>query len=144
MFLGIKDIVINKKPCLLFELINVRVSINADQNDVQFASSLRWRKKITENCGIDNEDIDFIIKRLERTGFISKITRTYFDYAGGEIKITKSFLRFMEYIKTDSLVSELQRMVIINNYRSILLRVLFICRNLSPFCRNKYNREMML
>lgn len=70
-----------------------------------FASSLRWREKITEDCGIDNEDIDFIIKRLERTGFISKITGTYFDYAGGEIKITKSFLRFMEYIKTDSSVS---------------------------------------
>jgi hypothetical protein len=72
------------------------------QNDLQFARTLNWKEKIIQHCGIDEEDIEFVIKRLEKTGFITEITGAYFSYSGGQIKITQSFIRFMNYISNPS------------------------------------------
>ncbi|GIM48423.1 hypothetical protein DNHGIG_39720 [Collibacillus ludicampi] len=70
----------------------------SNESDIQYSQRMHWREAIHKECGIDPEDVTFVVKRLERTGFISEVTGAFFGYAGGEYVPTESFKRFMEYL----------------------------------------------
>ncbi|MGK8828713.1 hypothetical protein ACRS8Y_01815 [Bacillus paranthracis] len=68
-------------------------------NDIELSEKAGWKEALTKECGIDKDDLDFVMKRLERTGFIKEITGAMFDYTGGEYRVTGTFEKFMEYLK---------------------------------------------
>jgi hypothetical protein len=72
-----------------------------EQNDLQFSKSVNWKESLKNKCELSDEDFIFLMKRLERTGFVKEITGMYFDYEGGEFMITPSFGKFIEYLSTN-------------------------------------------
>lgn len=67
-------------------------------------SILLWARKmgwdnLPEILSIHSEDLSFLLKRIEKTGLITEITGTYWDYAGGTYVITNAFRKIMEYLK---------------------------------------------
>lgn len=69
------------------------------QNDKE--ADLGWVKR----CGWEHiiesvpaEDINFLLKRLERTGLITEVMGMYLGYSGGVYKITDTFRKMMEFL----------------------------------------------
>lgn len=52
--------------------------------------------KLNAKYDIDEDDVNFLLKRTESSGLIYEITGAYFDYGGGIYKIDKSFSKLME------------------------------------------------
>ncbi|HDR4614609.1 TPA: hypothetical protein QCQ90_002168 [Bacillus cereus] len=77
-----------------------------DGNDIELSRRAGWKEAIIEKCSIDKADLDFIMKRLERTGFIKEITGARFSYTGGEYYVTGTFEKFMEYLKLNPLLKD--------------------------------------
>ena len=69
------------------------------ENELEFSWKTKWRELLIAECQIHEDDIDFIVKRLETTGLISEITGAYFDYSGGEIKINRTFNKLIKNLK---------------------------------------------
>ncbi len=72
-----------------------------DENELQMAERSGW-KNLASRAGLQEDEQDFILKRLERTGLIKEITSGYWDYAGGVYVITKAFHSMMDYIRKES------------------------------------------
>jgi hypothetical protein len=49
-------------------------------------------------CGLDSSEVIFMLKRLERTGFISELTGSFLNYAGGSYSSTTALKRLKEYL----------------------------------------------
>lgn len=67
------------------------------ENELQWAERKGWQK-LSDETGIDKNDLPFLLKRLERTGLIREITGTYLDYEGGVYAITDVFRKLMGYL----------------------------------------------
>lgn len=80
-----------------------------EENELEKAKKVDIRGKIQEQLYIDQEDLDFILKRLERSGFIKEISGTYYDYLGGIYTVTDSLLRMMKYLAQNPLNSLLSK-----------------------------------
>ncbi|MCU4771678.1 hypothetical protein OB977_00695 [Bacillus cereus] len=76
-------------------------------SSVELSKKAGWKEAITEECGIDKNDLDFVMKRLERTGFIKEITGAILSYTGGEYCITDTFEKFMGYLKLNRISEEI-------------------------------------
>ncbi|MEO4053389.1 hypothetical protein [Solibacillus sp. CAU 1738] len=70
------------------------------ENELQFSVKIKWRELLIEKCLIQEDDIDFIVKRLENTGLISEITGGFLNYSGGQIKINKTFKKLIKNLHT--------------------------------------------
>jgi hypothetical protein len=68
-----------------------------NENELHWASSKGWENLAVESH-LEEEDIPFLLKRLERCGLIREITGTYYDYTGGVYAITDVFRKLMDYI----------------------------------------------
>ena len=73
------------------------------QDEAPIESADVWKK----NCGLDSiiknwdagiDDVNYYLKRIERTGLIKEIVGVYFDYIGGVYRITNGFKKMMDYI----------------------------------------------
>ncbi|MGM0710696.1 hypothetical protein [Brevibacillus parabrevis] len=60
--------------------------------------SLDPRQVIVEKLGIEGDDLTFILKRVERSGFIKEAVGAMFGYGGGLYSITPSCRKLMEYL----------------------------------------------
>lgn len=66
-------------------------------------------KILNEKYGIDEEDLNFLLKRTESTGLIREITGTYLNYDGGTYIMNETLRKFMDkldniVIKKDNLI----------------------------------------
>jgi hypothetical protein len=89
----------------LFVFYKAFEEVNSDSgdNELQKASKTSWAEMLQNECGIDPGDITFLMKRLERTGFVFEITGGYFGYGGGQFCPTESLRRLMEYLSLNPL-----------------------------------------
>lgn len=87
--LSIKELSLAK---VIYEMQSVGVLAN--ENELQMALRTGW-DDIPKKIAIPREELDFLLKRLERTGIIKEITGSYFDYSGGVYIITQTFLTIM-------------------------------------------------
>lgn len=76
-------------------------------NDIELSRKAGWREALTEECGVDKDDLDFVMKRLERTGFVKEITGARLSYTGGEYYITVTFKKLMEYLQLNPIAEEI-------------------------------------
>jgi hypothetical protein len=70
----------------------------SEENELQWAGRIGIKNKLIQELRINNDDLTFLLTRLERTGFIKEITGVYLDYSGGSYTITRSLIRMMEYL----------------------------------------------
>ena len=66
-------------------------------------------KILNDKYGIDEDDLNFLLKRTESTGLIYEITGTYLDYEGGTYIMNETLIKFMDkldniVIKNDNLI----------------------------------------
>lgn len=76
-------------------------------NDIELSRKADWKEAIIAECGVDKDDLDFVMKRLERTGFVKEITGARFSYTGGEYYITGTLKKLMEYLKLNPIAEEI-------------------------------------
>lgn len=69
-----------------------------NENDLQFAWRSNWRERVYTECNISEEDLPIFLNRIEATGLIEEVVGMYLGYLGGEYRVTKSFVKLMEYI----------------------------------------------
>lgn len=72
-------------------------------------------EKIVNEIGIEKEDLIFLLKKLEKSGFIKEITGAFYDYAGGEFESTESLKRMMDYISQNPLSEWLDYILLSNS-----------------------------
>jgi len=68
------------------------------ENELGQATRLHAQEKIVEELCIEPDDLEFILKRLERTGLIKEVIGSYYGYNGGRFTATKTLFRLMEYL----------------------------------------------
>ena len=56
-------------------------------------------KILNEKYGIDEEDLNFLLKRTESTGLIREITGTYLNYDGGTYIMNETLRKFMDSLE---------------------------------------------
>ena len=66
-------------------------------------------KILNDKYGIDENDLNFLLKRTESTGLIREITGTYLEYDGGTYIMNETLRKFMDkldniVIKNDNLI----------------------------------------
>jgi len=66
-------------------------------------------KILNDKYGIDEDDLNFLLKRTESTGLIREITGTYLEYDGGTYIMNETLRKFMDkldniVIKNDNLI----------------------------------------
>ena len=66
-------------------------------------------KILNDKYGIDEDDLNFLLKRTESTGLIREITGTYLEYDGGTYIMNETLIKFMDkldniVIKNDNLI----------------------------------------
>ncbi|MFV1455488.1 hypothetical protein [Bacillus mycoides] len=77
-------------------------------NKIELSRKADWKEAIIKQCSIDKDDLDFVMKRLERTGFIKEITAgAILSYNGGEYYVTGTFEKFMGYLKLNPIAEEI-------------------------------------
>ena len=87
------------KIILLFYQICIRDAEHIDnESELQRANRIDAQGKIVTELGIDREDLLFLLKRIEKSGFIKEITGSFWGYVGGRFTITESLNRMMTYI----------------------------------------------
>jgi hypothetical protein len=94
---------IEVKALLVFYKAFEDLQSNLTDNELQRATKTGWKERLQNECGIDPEDVIFLMKRLERTGFVSEITGAYLGYGGGQFYPTESLKRLMEYLSLNPL-----------------------------------------
>lgn len=55
-----------------------------------------FSKKMEDKYAIASEDLTFLLKRIERTGFVYEVNGSYMDYNGGTYRITPTFIKLMK------------------------------------------------
>lgn len=73
-----------------------------------------WKKLpdvLKDKYGIEENDLNFLLKRTESTGLIHEITGSYWDYSGGTYIMNESLRKFMDsldivVIENDNLIEE--------------------------------------
>lgn len=68
------------------------------ESELQKASRIDVKANMIKEIGIDEADLLFMLKRIEKSGFIKEITGTYFNYTGGSFTITESLNKMMDYL----------------------------------------------
>lgn len=53
-------------------------------------------KILKNNYNIENDDLNFLLKRTESTGLIHEITGSYLDYEGGTYMMNETLRKFMD------------------------------------------------
>ncbi|PEE56858.1 hypothetical protein CN277_11100 [Bacillus cereus] len=93
--------------CKVLFTFNKRFQKISDSSGTELkkAKEMKWKEAIIEECKIDLEDVSFIMKRLERSGFVKEITGTYLSYIGGEYTQTEAMSKFIEYLSMNPLYS---------------------------------------
>jgi hypothetical protein len=76
---------------------------DSGENELQRAQKTSWAEMLQEECGIDPYDVIFLMRRLERTGFVSEITGSYLGYSGGQFYPSESLRKLMEYLSLNPL-----------------------------------------
>ena len=66
-------------------------------------------KILNDKYGIDEDDLNFLLKRTESTGLIREITGTYLNYDGGTYIMNETLRKFMDRLdivvmKNDKLI----------------------------------------
>ena len=64
-----------KALMVFYEISELTIKSN-EQNELQFAIETKWKDALKNKCGLDDSDVIFIAKRLERTGFLTEIVTT--------------------------------------------------------------------
>jgi hypothetical protein len=72
--------------------------IKQKNNELQMAVKAGWND-LPNKAKILANELDFLLKRLERTGLIKEITGGYTNYSGGVYIITPTFVSLMNYLK---------------------------------------------
>ncbi len=67
------------------------------EHELQMALRTGWNT-LSDKLSIHKGELDFFLKRLERTGLIKEITGAYFDYEGGVYVITQTFREMMRFL----------------------------------------------
>lgn len=67
------------------------------EHELQMALRTGWNT-LSDKLSIPSGELDFFLKRLERTGLIKEITGAYFDYEGGVYVITQTFKVMMQFL----------------------------------------------
>ena len=90
---------------ILFTVYNAfqKVERKSENNVLQHSIQVPWKDAIIRECGVDEADINSIMKRLERTGFVQEITGAYLSYGGGQYKLSESMEKFIEYLSRNPL-----------------------------------------
>ena len=71
-----------------------------NENELQWATRKGWGNLAAES-GLDEKDVIFLLKRLERTGLIREVTGFYLGYEGGKYVITEAFRKLMDYLEKE-------------------------------------------
>lgn len=66
-------------------------------------------KILNDKYGIDENDLNFLLKRTESTGLIREITGTYLNYDGGTYIMNETLRKFMD--RLDIVVSEKDNLI---------------------------------
>lgn len=56
------------------------------------------KEKIVNEIGIEKEDLIFLLKKIEKSGFIKETNGALLSYTGGNFESTESLKRMMDYI----------------------------------------------
>lgn len=87
----------------LIEIEMVKTIYEYDKQGDPSVDAILWRK----NSGLDSvikkfddgtDDLDFYLKRIERTGLIKEIVGTILGYTGGVYQVTEGFKKMMVFI----------------------------------------------
>lgn len=70
---------------------------NEGENELQWARRKGW-DNLHVACGVSQEELRFLLLRIERTGLIKELTGGYYDYTGGVYVITDMFRGIMKFI----------------------------------------------
>lgn len=71
---------------------------SSEQDLFKWAKDRGW-DRLPQDCpSVPEEDLPFILIRLERSGLIKEITGMYWDYQGGMYIITNAFRQLVQYI----------------------------------------------
>ncbi|WP_148220549.1 hypothetical protein [Halanaerobium praevalens] len=73
-------------------------NLDNEENDLQKSNRINAKEKVMEELHIDEQDLIFLLTRIEKSGFLKEITATMFDYEGGAFTINESLNRMMNYI----------------------------------------------
>lgn len=74
---------------------------DSNLNELEWATKKGWGNLPTSCPQIMEEDIPFLLKRIEKTGLIKEITGVYLDYNGGIYIITETFRKLMNFINKE-------------------------------------------
>ncbi|MCK8824676.1 hypothetical protein MWH30_06360 [Fuchsiella alkaliacetigena] len=69
-----------------------------NENELQKSTRLNPKEQVINKLYIDEQDLIFLLKRIEKSGFLKEITGSMWGYSGGEFTITESLNRMMKYI----------------------------------------------
>ncbi|MDR3587506.1 MAG: hypothetical protein P4L59_19670 [Desulfosporosinus sp.] len=87
------------KAILVFYRLYKDDIMSPGENILGQANRIQAQEILAQELSVDNDELEFIMKRLERTGFIKEINGTYLSYFGGRFTITKTLLRLMDYLR---------------------------------------------
>jgi len=59
----------------------------------------QWRKLLLDCSKVNEEDIEFVLLRLQRSGLLTELSGTYLGYSGGVYVINDTFRKMMHYIE---------------------------------------------
>jgi len=76
--------------------------LNPNESVLQWAWRKGWRDLPTV-LSIPEEDLPFILLRIQKSGLIHEITGSYLDYHGGVYILTPTFRKLMDFIGKNSL-----------------------------------------
>ncbi len=77
-----------------------------ESGNAKAAEKLSWRESIKQQCRLDDEDIEFIMKRIQRSGLISELVGANLSYSGGSYRINPTFERLVDYLSKNPIYSE--------------------------------------
>ncbi len=69
-----------------------------EKEGLQWAKRKGWENLASE-CVLDEKDLDFLLKRLEKSGLIKEVVGLYVGYEGGVYVITETFRKLMGYLE---------------------------------------------
>jgi DNA-binding MarR family transcriptional regulator len=80
------------------DLLNETNKANGKEEHITYPVALQ------KECGLDSSEVIFMLKRLERTGFVTELTGAFIGYTGGEYITTSALKRLKEYLSLNPIV----------------------------------------
>ena len=90
---------------ILKEMYNQQKDLPYDEKDeLILLNKHGWQdlsKKMNDKYAIAPEDLTFLLKRVERTGFVYEVNGSYMSYNGGIYRITPTFIKLMKKLGSE-------------------------------------------